>query len=47
MKMTKIDDVALIAAGEHFVIIIGDKIYGKFHVDQLNFIMSLFKGRGQ
>ncbi len=45
MKMTQIDDVVFIATGDHFMIIVGEKMYGKFHVKQLKYIRSLFEDK--
>jgi hypothetical protein len=47
MKINYIGKIGVIAVGEHFMIVIGEKMYGKFHVKQLNKIMQMFEGEGQ
>jgi hypothetical protein len=48
MEIVKVDEIAVIKAGEHFMIIIGKKMYGKFHISKLHEIVGMFeRGEGQ
>jgi hypothetical protein len=45
MRILQIDEIAVIKAGEHFMIVIDDKMYGKFHEKQLDMIVKIIKGK--
>jgi hypothetical protein len=45
MEIVKVDEIAVIKAGEHFMIIIGEKMYGKFHISKLHEIVGMFEER--
>jgi hypothetical protein len=43
MKINYIGKIGVIVVGEHFMIIIDEKMYGKFHMKQLNQITKMFE----
>jgi hypothetical protein len=47
MRILQVDEIAVIKAGDYFMIVIGEKMYGKFHIKRLKQIMQMFEGKAQ